>query len=178
MTQVLIDPAFLFHIFSEILAFGQLCTATKALGSWQFYTPEPNRLPLLHASQHLTTVFPSVQANIKLSFIDEQPQGASTKTEVSINTVATAPTKISTAKNLQMLLELHCALAHRNFADVAEQFGLSLPSPPPECYACLLSKPRKISHDKVSTRKLTWVVEGFSADAKGPINTPTPEDFQ
>jgi hypothetical protein len=76
------------------------------------------------------------------------------------------------------MLLLFFALAHRNFADVAEQFGLSLPSPPSECYACLLSKPRKISHDKVSTRKLTLVGEGFSADAKGPINTPTPEGFQ
>lgn len=178
LKQVLINTAFPFHIVSEILLFEGFCTATKSLGSWQFYTPEPARLPLLHASQHLTTASQSLQANIKLYFMDEQPKDTAANTEVAINTVTTAPAKISPAKNLQMLVELHCALSHRNFADVAEQFGLSLPSPAPECYACLLSKPRKISHDKVSTRRLTRVGEGFSADAKGPMNTPTPEGYQ
>jgi hypothetical protein len=34
-----------------------------------------------------------------------------------------------------------------------------------------------ITHDKVSTRQCTRVSEGFAADAKGPISTPTPEGF-
>jgi hypothetical protein len=89
----------------------------------------------------------------------------------------TAAPKNSTAKNLQMLLELNCAHDHWNFADVAEQYGLSLPSSPPGCYACLLAKPRKISHDKMSTCQLTRVGEGFSAAAKGPMNTSTPEGY-
>jgi hypothetical protein len=53
--QVLINSAFPFHIFSEILAFERLCNATKSLGSWQFRSPKPDLKPLLHASQHLAT---------------------------------------------------------------------------------------------------------------------------
>ena len=86
--------------------------------------------------------------------------------------------KINTAKNLQMLLELHCAHDHWNFEDVASLYGLTLPDPRPECWACLLAKPRRIAHDKVSTRQTTRVFEGFAADAKGPISTPTPEGFR
>ncbi len=44
---------FPFHIFSEILAFEKHCTAKKALGSWQFLSPQ--RLPLFHASQRYCT---------------------------------------------------------------------------------------------------------------------------
>jgi hypothetical protein len=88
------------------------------------------------------------------------------------------PAKISTAKNLHMLLELHCAHDHWNFADVAARYGLSLPSPLPDCWACLMSKPRAITHDAVSTRITARACQGFAADAKGPIRDPTPEGFQ
>ena len=40
------------------------------------------------------------------------------------------PPKVNTAKNLHMLLELHCSLGHRNFTDVAKKFGLTLAIPP------------------------------------------------
>ena len=76
-----------------------------------------------------------------------------------------------------MLLELHLAHGHWNFPALAAQYGLSLPSPPPNCWACLVSKPRHISHDKESTRVLTREGEGYAADAKGPFNTPTPEGY-
>ena len=85
---------------------------------------------------------------------------------------------ISTAKNLSMLIELHCAHAHWNFEDVASQYGLSLPIPRPACWACYLAKPRHITPDKLSTRQLLRVFEGLSADAKGPINTATPEGYK
>jgi hypothetical protein len=88
-----------------------------------------------------------------------------------------AVTKVNAAKNLQMLLELHCAHDHWNFEDVAIHYGLTLPNPRPECWACLLAKPRRITHDKVSTRQCTRASEGFSADAKDPFDTPTPEGY-
>ena len=88
------------------------------------------------------------------------------------------PPKVNTAKNLHMLLELHCSLGHRNFTDVAKKFGLSLPFPPPTCWACLIGKPRRITPDKVSTRTCTRVSEGIAADAKGPMATTTPEGYK
>jgi hypothetical protein len=94
--------------------------------------------------------------------------------------VGRAPTLkvVSTKKNLELLLELHCSHGHRNFADIARQYGLSLPSPAPTCWACMQAKPRRITHDVVSTRITTRPFEGFAADAKGPIATPTPEGYR
>jgi hypothetical protein len=270
LKKVLISESFPFHVFSEILAFEQRCTATKELNSWQFYTPRPDSKPLFHASQQLLRQGESGShgSSQKLYFIDEQPAddlanhaeqellvttlldkyklppGMSTKDQheqqaTVIAAVATetavfdqaayrqavgeslymvpavraavtpgttpqaqeqsasggqasvrpasapaaapaAPMKartISTAKNLKMLLELHCAHDHWNFEAVAKQYGLTLPNPLPECWACLISKPRYISHDKFSTRQTSRVCEGLAADAKGPFNTPTPEGY-
>ena len=103
-------------------------------------------------------------------------------TSSSLQSIATSPSQsdnsspsqlvpskpISTAKNLSMLVELHCAHAHWNFEDVATQYGLTLPNPRPACWACYLAKPRHITPDKVSTRQLQRVFEGVAADAKGP----------
>ena len=202
VSDVLISEAFPFHIFSEILAFEKHCTAVKSRGSWQFLSP--SKKPLFHASQHLlgntNEICPGSRSDIKLYFIDEhRAAGAqASDNEVAINTAlhgpAEAPTekvdpvprashavrppaKISTAKNLQLLLELHCAHDHWNFEDVAAHYGLTLPSPRPNCWACLLAKPKLIARDKLSTRRVTRLFEGFAADAKGPINTPTPEGF-
>ena len=86
--------------------------------------------------------------------------------------------KLTTAKNLQMLLQLHCTYGHRHFSDVAKRFGLTLPITLPKCWSCLLSKPTLISHDKLSTRSSTRPYENMAADAKGPINTPTPEGYK
>ena len=85
---------------------------------------------------------------------------------------------LSTAKNLSMLLELHCAHDHCSFEAIAKQYKLTLPDPRPQCYACLLAKPRRIAHDKVSTRVTERVLQGVAADAKGPISTPTPEGYK
>ena len=227
-TDVLISENFPFHIFSEIICFEKRCTATKALNSWQFYSPA--KKPLFHASQQL------LASGVKLYFIDANPptsappppSTSTTSTCLATATVQGAPLgayydngaaivmmdptpkfdlkiadklkpnipvlpalgstihsqrssslkKINPAKNLQLLLELHCAFDHWNFAAIAAKFGLTLPSPPPDCWACLLSKPRRLTPDKVSTRIVTRVSEGFSADAKGPILPPTPEGYQ
>ena len=205
-TDVLINEAFPFHIFSEILAFEKHCTAVKSLGSWQFLTP--NKDTLFHASQRLLKSG-STHSDVKLYFIDEAPRTKPTPIPSAVESVqihaavhtpshadmttdprehvtglpqpsrapTKPPTKITTSKNLEMLLELHCAHDHWNFEDVASYYGLSLPNPRPECWACLLSKPKRITHDKVSSRKTARVFEGFAADAKGPIDTPTPEGF-
>ena len=85
--------------------------------------------------------------------------------------------KINARKNLELLLELHVALGHRNLRSIAAQFGLYLPHPLPLCWACLVSKPKSITADKVSTRVTKRPYEGLAADAKGPFNTPTPEGF-
>ncbi len=84
---------------------------------------------------------------------------------------------VSQKKNLAMLLERHCAHGHRNLEEVARKYGLTVPEPRPECYACSLAKPRRITHDKVSSRRPTRPFEGMSADAKGPFATPTPEGY-
>ena len=95
-----------------------------------------------------------------------------------VRTSQTPKPKVATAKNLEILLELHCAHDHRNFADIARQYGLALPSPAPACWACFMAKPARITHDSVSTRVVTRPFEGFAADAKGPISTPTPEGYR
>ncbi len=239
-TDVLISPNFPFHIFSEILAFEKHCTASKSLGSWQFYSPQNK--PLFHASQRLRQGGGG-HSDMRLYFIDDSvcatvcatitsptsdPYFATPKSlsapslttrdsnhfcrcldessqhlpgmlwagefpgieisaaggkgtsvpAVSVCTTVGAPApKVNTAKNLAMLLELHLAHDHWNFEDIAAQYGLTLPNPSPKCWACLLSKPRKIPPDKFSTRQCARVCEGLAADAKGPMNTPTPEGF-
>ena len=217
VTDVLISPAFPFHIFSEIKAFKAHATAVKKLGSWQFTSP--SGAPLFHASQRLLSAtsahlqrFSSPRedsSDVELYFIDEHSPSSAERGSVGVpkvhhvaaarafkSTAAAAPcaldeptstrrphdnskpTKVSTAKNLEILLELHCALDHRNFADVARQFGLSLPNPAPNCWACFMAKPKRISHDVVSTRQTSRPFEGFAADAKGPITPPTPEGYR
>jgi hypothetical protein len=87
------------------------------------------------------------------------------------------PAKISTARNLEALLELHLSHDHWNFKDIAKKYQLILPNPVPECYACLMAKPRAVARDVLSSRLMTRPCQGFAADAKGPINTPTPEGY-
>jgi hypothetical protein len=176
-TDVLISSAFPFHIFSEIKVYKKLATATKKLGAWQFYTA--SGAPLCHASQRLLGTGTGRGDN-ELYFIDEvkDPAAGPVQTIAAARALTTTPPKVNTAKNLELLLQLHCAHDHRNFADIARQYGLSLPSPAPVCWACILAKPTRISHDKVSTRQTSRPFESFAADAKGPISTPTPEGYR
>jgi hypothetical protein len=190
-TNVLISPHFPFHIFSEILAFEKRCTATKSLGSWKFFSPD--KQPLFNASQRLLGEVQG-HSDVKLYFIEQpedvQRQQRQHSPAASLPAPAahvlpavhdqrpSLPPKVNTAKNLHMLLELHCAHDHWNFEAVAKQYGLTLPIPPPVCWACLLAKPRRITRDKVSTRQCNRVSEGFAADAKGPFTTPTPEGYR
>ena len=189
-TDVLISENFPFHIFSEILAFEKLCTATTSLGSWQFFSPDKH--PLFHASQRLLQ---GAGNDIKLYFIDDAPRhvsicalsahedafqspnsskskslrviepagakdkshGAAGENETSDGANAGAgagaaravvsrpiPLKVNTAKNLQMLLELHCAHDHWNFEAIAAR-------PPPRLCAGRASWP---SHARLPTTRL------------------------
>ena len=194
-TKVLISEEFPFHIFSEIIAYKKKCTATKAESSWTFRASSGKKL--FHASQ------PFLEQENELYFIDGPPTEralpANTRQHVGkaadyamVTTQQTAEQadaspelaqatklpKVDTAKNLRSLLELHVALDHRNFRDVAAQFGLRLPVPVPDCWACLMAKPRSIAHDKVSTRQTSRPLEGFAADAKGPMANETPEGYR
>jgi hypothetical protein len=76
-----------------------------------------------------------------------------------------------------MLVELHCAQSHNNFPAVAAQHGLTLPFPVPVCWACMLAKPRHITHDTESTREVSRPFEGLAVDWKGPFAVRTPEGF-
>ena len=200
LTGVLINPLFPFHIFSEILAFDLGMTASKSKNSWTFYNS--NSAFFLRASQHLLDRSDTGNADASLYFIDDSSyvqsparacgfgqmpvpiaarfcaltSNASKTIRESPRRVAPEVAIVKTTNNLAMLLELHCAHAHWNLEAVAKQYGLSLPNPPPKCWACMLSKPRKITQDTVSTRHRTKrPYEGLAADAKGPINRPTPE---
>jgi hypothetical protein len=200
LRDVLIFPDLAFNLFSEIVAFrNPAVTATKKYNSWQF---SADNRPLFHAHCALRdSLDPSVpQAAKELYYIQTAPlsptpqpiapfsdapasaaAALATRTELakpkSSPEIAPPLTKISTAKNRQMLIELHIALDHLNFPAIASEYGLSLP-PDLQCWACLLGKPRHISPDKVSTRELSRVAEGYAADAKGPMSTPTPEGFR
>ena len=128
----------------------------------------------------------------QLSFSPVDSQGAPVVSTVS--SMALAPTadhsclatvsepapvpKVSTAKNLHMLVELHCAHDHWNFEDVAKHYGLSLPVPRPDCWACLMAKPRAITPDKSSTRVTQRPFQGLAADAKGPMKVESREGFR
>ena len=52
---------------------------------------------------------------------------ATPATQVLPEPAATSFKKLTSAKNLQMLLQLHCTYGHRNFPDVAKRFR---PHPP------------------------------------------------
>ena len=191
LTNVLISSAFPFHIFSEVVFFEGGGKCDKELGTWQFLTE--TRGPLFTASQQLRVVEDQQPSN-KLYFADQQREGGEatlidiqhqksgasapvSESPAHMGALAARAAKISTAKNLAMLVELHVAHDHWNFEDVAARYNLTLPTPLPDCWACLLAKPRKLSHDKVSTRRATRPFEGISADAKGPLAHPTPEGF-
>jgi hypothetical protein len=169
-TNVLIHQNFPTHILSEIMIFAKGCTATKSRDLWEFKKPDGSWL--LDASQHVV--------GSKLYYVNTAPPAAantSAQLQVEADEAAVMITKVSTAKNLQLLVELHCAHSHHNFKDLAAQHGLCFPDPAPTCWACMLAKPRQISHDAISSREVSRVFEGFAVDWKGPFTVHTPEGF-
>jgi hypothetical protein len=106
------------------------------------------------------------------------PLTTTTATARPATATTTTARKVSTARNQALLLELHLAHDHRNFASIAKTYGLTLPNPLPECWACMMAKPTRMTHDTVSTRQTSRPFEGFAADAKGPISVRTPEGYR
>ena len=66
---------------------------------------------------------------------------------------------------MHRLLHLHLTLGHRSFRSIAAQFNLTVPDDMAPCWACLMAKPRAITHDKVSSRNPTRVYQYIAADA-------------
>ena len=179
LKDVIISEHFPFHIFSEIVCFKAKCTCAKADASWSFKTPRG--APLLHASQQLLGPTDGSPRS-ELYFIDEAPAAAPAEAtrparDLRAECAVSATTALSASKNLARLVERHLDHAHANFPVVAKKYGLTLPDPLPDCWACLMAKPRRISPDKASTRSTTRCFEGFATDAKGPFDTPTPEGY-
>ena len=195
LRDVVISPNFPFHIVSEIKCFEAKCTAVKKKGSWQFFKPDAT--PLFHASQQLlkapvpsaiyfmdTPASTNAQRTMAVQRAHDAPAPQPLQPASALpvakkqRTAPPIPAKLSTAKNNQLLIQLHLAKAHRGFRELAKQHGLTLPDPPPDCWACLFANPRGISHDTITTRVVSRVFEGVAADAKGPMQTPTPEGYQ
>ena len=165
ISDILISDNFPSHILSEIVLFAKGCTAAKSFNSWEFKKPDGSWL--LDASQ---SVPGSTLYYVNTSAPDPTQLLTTTATPHQ-------PPKVSTAKNLKMLVELHCANSHYNFEALATQHGLTMPVPKPDCWACMLAKPRHITHDAVSTRVATRAFEGLAVDWKGPYAVRTPEGF-
>ncbi len=76
-----------------------------------------------------------------------------------------------------LLWKLHLRHGHRNFADLARQYGLTLPKQTPACTSCVMGKahlqPKLSSGFERATRK----AEGFHSDFRGPFSVPTPEGY-
>ena len=75
-----------------------------------------------------------------------------------------------------LLWTLHLRHGHRNFTDVARQYGLTLPKELPACTSCIMAKshvhPHLASAD--GFERATRVAEGFHSDFRGPFTVPTP----
>src|SRR6185312_10686534 len=88
-----------------------------------------------------------------------------------------AKTYPGAANNQDMLWKLHLRHGHRNFADVARQYGIPLPKSMPACTSCVMGKshlhPPVTSGFERATRK----AEGFHSDFRGPFSTPTPQGY-
>jgi hypothetical protein len=167
--DVLISEKFPTHILSEIVLFSKSCTAIKDLKTWRFNKPDGSWL--LDASQHVK--------GSSLYYVITKPPAQLAQVLVTAPVVAASQgvPKVSTAKNLKLLIELHCAMSHRNFRAVGKQYGLTLPEPLPDCWACMLAKPRHITPDDVSLREVSRPFEGVAVDWKGPFSVRTPEGF-
>ena len=78
---------------------------------------------------------------------------------------------------LELLKTLHLRLGHRNFADLARQFGLSIPKEIPSCTSCLMGKGHANPHFQSSFERATRRGQGFHSDFRGPFSVATPEGY-
>src|SRR3954467_14666287 len=75
------------------------------------------------------------------------------------------------------LWKLHLRHGHRNFADLARQYGLTLPKSMPACTSCVMGKSHQ--HPPISSgfERATRKAEGFHSDFRGPFSTATPQGY-
>lgn len=79
--------------------------------------------------------------------------------------------------HLDLLWKLHLRHGHRNFADLARQYGLPVPKLTPSCTSCIMGKAHQ--HPKLSDgfERAKRKAEGFHSDFRGPFSSPTPEGY-
>lgn len=81
----------------------------------------------------------------------------------------------SEASDADLLWKLHLRHGHRNFADVARQYGLPVPKTIPACTSCIMGKSHVYPHLSNGFERATRQGEGFHSDFRGPFSVPTPE---
>ena len=79
--------------------------------------------------------------------------------------------------NSNLLWKMHLRHGHRNFGDVARQYGIPLPKVLPACTSCVMGKSHL--HPPLSSgfERATRKAEGFHSDFRGPFSIPTPQGY-
>lgn len=80
-------------------------------------------------------------------------------------------------KTQDTLMKLHLRHGHRNFADVARQYNIPLPTPLPTCVSCVMGKSHQHPPMSVGFERATRKAEGFHSDFRGPFSTATPQGY-
>ena len=78
---------------------------------------------------------------------------------------------------LDLLWKLHLRHGHRNFADLARQYKLTMPKQTPACTSCVMGKAHSQPKLSQGFERATRRAEGFHSDFRGPFSVPTPEGY-
>src|SRR5690606_12658186 len=81
------------------------------------------------------------------------------------------------ANQTDLLWQMHLRHGHRNFYDVARQYGLSLPKTMPTCSSCIMGKSHAHTPWGSGFERATRRAEGFHSDFRGPLSVPTPQGY-
>ena len=76
-----------------------------------------------------------------------------------------------------LLWKMHLRHGHRNFADVARQYGLPIPKTIPACTSCIMGKSHTHPHLSNGFERATRKGEGFHSDFRGPFSVPTAQGY-
>ena len=74
-----------------------------------------------------------------------------------------------------LLWKLHLRHGHRNFDDIARQYGLPMPKEAPGCTSCVMGKSTVHPHLSDGFERATRKAQGFHSDFRGPFSVPTPQ---
>jgi transposase InsO family protein len=75
--------------------------------------------------------------------------------------------------DMDLLWQLHLRHGHRNFSDIARQYGLTVPKEIPACTSCIMGKAHVYPHLSNGFDRATRVAEGFHSDFRGPFSVAT-----